>query len=277
VCPTVHPSVHPPSLANAHCNEPLVWLESSGFCDTINTESSSGLLRLLPCDRQVLQPWNRGTRSSMSLNHSQTIEIFGRVNSSPWIWVWMVAKLVSPTALPLSHHQSVFSSTALTRPPGVTSNKRQGQLSCSRALRLACLHPLLHSQFHCAARSRCGPLSPKRCIQLFYSHTLGVGSLKPSPSGPGYIMLLRQGARATLPSATAVRGRGSSSNLRTPALLATVGGKGLPLHLGHVMGDKWQGQLSHALFLGLVHPQPCDQACPTVMPRQGAGPAHLFS
>ena len=43
-CHTAYPSVHTSLLANAHRNGSLVWLEASGFCYTVNTGSSLGLL-----------------------------------------------------------------------------------------------------------------------------------------------------------------------------------------------------------------------------------------
>lgn len=49
--PTVHSFVHMPLLASVHCSEPLVWVKAAGFCYSINTGSSLGLLldSLLPC------------------------------------------------------------------------------------------------------------------------------------------------------------------------------------------------------------------------------------
>jgi hypothetical protein len=44
VCPTVSPFVHTSLLANVHCNALLVWFETSGFCYSIYTGSSLGLL-----------------------------------------------------------------------------------------------------------------------------------------------------------------------------------------------------------------------------------------
>ena len=47
-------------LANVHCSESLVWFEASGFCYTINTGSSLGLLLdtlLSPCVMEILQLW----------------------------------------------------------------------------------------------------------------------------------------------------------------------------------------------------------------------------
>lgn len=46
--------------ANVHCNESLVQSEVSGFCSTINTGSSPGLLSgilLLSCVMEILQLW----------------------------------------------------------------------------------------------------------------------------------------------------------------------------------------------------------------------------
>jgi hypothetical protein len=57
---TEHPFVHTSLLANIHCSESLVWLETSGFFYTINTVSSLGLLlaiQLSPCVGEILQLW----------------------------------------------------------------------------------------------------------------------------------------------------------------------------------------------------------------------------
>ena len=48
VCYTVNPFAHIDSLANVHCNESLVWFKVSGFCYTINTGFSLGLLSRHP-------------------------------------------------------------------------------------------------------------------------------------------------------------------------------------------------------------------------------------
>jgi hypothetical protein len=58
----VYPFVHTSLLVNVNCNESLVWFEL--FCDTINIESSLGLLPvilLLPCVMEVLQLQNGRT------------------------------------------------------------------------------------------------------------------------------------------------------------------------------------------------------------------------
>lgn len=66
VCPTEHPFVHSSSFANLHCNDSWVWSEASGFCFTINSGTSLGLLSdtlLLPApchgDPIVLDLWDQ--------------------------------------------------------------------------------------------------------------------------------------------------------------------------------------------------------------------------
>lgn len=57
VCHRMYPYAQIASLARAHCNELLVWLEASGFYYTINSEFSLGLLSdilLLPHVREIL-------------------------------------------------------------------------------------------------------------------------------------------------------------------------------------------------------------------------------
>jgi hypothetical protein len=76
VCSTVDPFVYTSSLANVHCNESLVWFEVSGFYDTINIESSLGLLLvhlLLLCIMEILQIWNNRTGPFTHPNCSQMI------------------------------------------------------------------------------------------------------------------------------------------------------------------------------------------------------------
>jgi hypothetical protein len=57
VCHMGHPFVPTALLANGHCNESLVWFEASGFCYSVNTGTSLGLLSdiLLPCVMKILQ------------------------------------------------------------------------------------------------------------------------------------------------------------------------------------------------------------------------------
>jgi hypothetical protein len=49
VCATTAQLVHTSLLANVHCNDSLVWYEAPGFCYTINTGTSLGLLLVLFC------------------------------------------------------------------------------------------------------------------------------------------------------------------------------------------------------------------------------------
>ena len=44
IYPTIYPFVHTSLLANVHCNQSLLSFEASGFCYSINTGSSPGLL-----------------------------------------------------------------------------------------------------------------------------------------------------------------------------------------------------------------------------------------
>ena len=79
-----HPRVYP----SVHFSESLVWLEISGFCDTINIGSSLGLLPvilLLPCVMEVLQLWNSRTGPFMHPNHLQMIYVLGLAISEHWV------------------------------------------------------------------------------------------------------------------------------------------------------------------------------------------------
>ena len=52
-------------------------------------------------------------------------------NSKPWIWLWVVAEMVTLLVLPYSYHLSDLYSSAPARLPAATISRRQGQLSCS--------------------------------------------------------------------------------------------------------------------------------------------------
>ena len=109
----LHPFVHTSLLANVHCNESLVWFEASGFCYTINTGSSLGLLSdilLLPCVMEILQLWICRTSPFMHhmLYHCISGGDVGIGQLKPWIWAWEVAEWVSPQ-LSCSHTSRVSS------------------------------------------------------------------------------------------------------------------------------------------------------------------------
>jgi hypothetical protein len=115
VCPTVYPFVHTSLLANFYCSESLVWLKASGFCYSIHTETSLGLLSdilLLPCVMEILQFGICRTSPFMHSNSSSMGWMLGWINSKAWIWAWEVSELVSPSAL-LYPHTTGMSSAAL--------------------------------------------------------------------------------------------------------------------------------------------------------------------
>ena len=115
------------------------------------------------------------------------IEIWGWVNSEPWIWAWVVAELVNMLILPYPNHQGKLSSTAPARQPNVTIKWQEaGQVSCSHVLRQAHLHPHLQSQLTLSPSQDKGltPLSVVaggRLGQLSPSHTLGADSPMEGP------------------------------------------------------------------------------------------------
>jgi hypothetical protein len=62
VCHTVYPLLPKIALMNGHCSASLVWFKGSGFCYTINTGSSLGLLLdilLLPRAMEILQLYSQ--------------------------------------------------------------------------------------------------------------------------------------------------------------------------------------------------------------------------
>jgi hypothetical protein len=82
-------SIH---LGNVHYIESLVWFKIPGVCDTINIGLSLGFLLvilLLPCVVEILQ-LQVGQTGPFRCPNSVT-KILGWVNSSPWIWAWVVA------------------------------------------------------------------------------------------------------------------------------------------------------------------------------------------
>lgn len=116
-------------------------------------------------------------------NCSQMLLMLVWVTSEPWV----IDDLVCLPDFPYLHHQFELSSTAQARQPNEHINRRHGQLSCSHALwgMLTCT---------CASRdssivltSQCiGSILPnaaayERQGQLSCYHTLGPGSLVPSP------------------------------------------------------------------------------------------------
>ena len=57
LCDIAYPFVQTVLLANAHCHESLVCFKASGFCYTINTGSSPGLLSdilMWPCVMEIM-------------------------------------------------------------------------------------------------------------------------------------------------------------------------------------------------------------------------------
>jgi hypothetical protein len=164
VCHSVYPFVYTSLLANIHCNESMVWFVASGFCYTINTGSSPGLLLdilLPPCVMEILQLWICNTGP---FTYSSIIDI-GWANTKPWTWAWVVSELVSPPALPHPHHQGKLSSTAPARSPNPAASKGQSQLSYSHTTGPVHLCLLHQGQLHCAAEARCGAALRECCGQ----------------------------------------------------------------------------------------------------------------
>jgi hypothetical protein len=73
VCHTAYSFVHTSFLANVLCNESLVCFKASGFCYTISTGPSLGLLLdmlLFPCVMEILKLWICRTGSFMNSGSS---------------------------------------------------------------------------------------------------------------------------------------------------------------------------------------------------------------
>lgn len=108
------PSVRTSSLVNVHCNEALVWFEVSGYCDTINTSSSLGLLLvilLLPCVMEILQFWLSRTNPFSWPNSSQMMNfVVGQLKA------WVVGSLGDLLCLHCVQWQQVSLCVSLTLP-----------------------------------------------------------------------------------------------------------------------------------------------------------------
>jgi hypothetical protein len=180
---TVYPSVHTCTLANF--NESLYWFNICSFCDTINIGSSWGLfpvILLLPCVREILQPWVRKTGPFTHHNHKQMIQTLEWVKSKPWIWAWVVAELVSFQALILTTKASSPALLWLGHP----------KLSCFPALRAGSSTPKPPE-----ATPLCYPVKARGPASQVLKSVRGWASsptLKPSglapvplPSGPGLL------------------------------------------------------------------------------------------
>jgi hypothetical protein len=119
VCPTVYPLDHLSLLANVHYNESLVFSEASGSCNIINTGSSPGLLLISCCIMEILLLWIWRTCSQSS----ETVDS-GMGQPKPWIWAWVVAKLVNLPAL-WNPPQGKLPSTSLASSPNASVSKGQ--------------------------------------------------------------------------------------------------------------------------------------------------------
>lgn len=139
MCPTVHLPVHTSSFVNVPWNE-VIGLKPLASV-TLSIGSSMGLssvILLLPCVRQILQPWISRMKPFLHPNSSHVMQTWGWANSEPWIWA-LVVELLSLPALPYSNLQLEFSSIAPARPPKATWAGRSalllacpwGQLTCS--------------------------------------------------------------------------------------------------------------------------------------------------
>ena len=84
-------------LVKDHCKESLVCFEDFGFCYTINTGSSPGLLQdiLLSFVEEILQLW----LCTLAVHRWGRCWL-GWANSTSRFWAWVVVKLVSQPVLP---------------------------------------------------------------------------------------------------------------------------------------------------------------------------------
>ena len=158
-CVTQHTFfVQTASFASVHCNESLIWFMSSGFCYTINTRSSPGLLSdilLLTYVMKILQLWICRTSAFTC-------------SSSSWMGC-----ILGLSAHLLAHAHTIrASSRALPR------------RGAGPALLL--LHPQDNSmprpnlryqgQLYCAAQARCRTYSPECCSCINNFSTRGGSS-----------------------------------------------------------------------------------------------------
>lgn len=145
-------TVHTSSLADVRCNESLVCLKASGFCNMINIGFSWGLLPAtlwLPFVMQIIGLW---IRRIGPFTHSQQftdeVDFWGGTTQSPW--AFLLVELI-----PHPHLQSVLSSTALARLP-LAGSRVSSLVSLSPTPTPTPgdhLHPCLQSQLHRADQS----------------------------------------------------------------------------------------------------------------------------
>lgn len=155
MCLTVHPSVHTSSLATVPCNESVVWIEISGFCDTIDIGCSLGLFLMILLLLSILETlllWINRTGPFLLPNCSK--------NDIDY-WVGQLGALNlglysscdgQTTGFPYGNHHVELFSTAAARPLSAAMDRRQGQLSF-----------LLSHTPHCALRVGSFPLPHPAC------------------------------------------------------------------------------------------------------------------
>lgn len=105
---TVHYLVHFPLLSSTHCKESLLWFEASGFCFSINTGPSLGILLDILL---LLVPWrccrfgSVGPMPSFALEDHRWGDL-GIAQLIALVLGWVVAGLISLPAVPHAHTSS---------------------------------------------------------------------------------------------------------------------------------------------------------------------------
>jgi hypothetical protein len=123
VSPTVDPFVYTSLLENVHCNDAFVWYKASGFCDSINTGPSLGLLSHLLLLSRVMASCSFGSVDLLLHVLQQFImeEMLGWTNSKP-------------ASFPVHRPLGKLSCSALDGTSNAVTSKGQSQLSCFHAL-----------------------------------------------------------------------------------------------------------------------------------------------
>lgn len=174
--------VHTSSLAHVHCSESFLCCMVSGFCGTINTGLSPGLLLvtlLLPCVMKILQLYISSTGPLMHPIRLQMIEILGWAS-------WVLSPLIHPSrmsslacscqatqccddqeagsALLLSCSQGLLSHTLISRSSStVLPSQGRGHTLPSAAVQLGQLSCLIPSGLAHKTKSSPPALSPLCC------------------------------------------------------------------------------------------------------------------
>jgi hypothetical protein len=176
----------------------------------------------------------------------------GCTNSEPWIWAWVVAKLVKPLALLCHCHKDKFPITTLARPLNATSIRSALLLSCPHGW-LSLTHALLSSSVK-EQGSWSQVLQTVRqwdSSPAAHAHTWGADSPLPLKPGPAPMCCPGEVQGPFSKEMQLMRDKASYTVLLTPgAAILTTEGKnwGGGEHHFHFREDKTSCWASYSMF-----------------------------